>query len=263
MVSAVQASMLRGFFEYLLNPLFLVFVILLGLIIYLLWPGGACVGKRVGFILLLLWLGFYAVSTAWFPNWMVTRLENQYARVEQVNPNVHWVVVLGGGVAETLEVPAIEALSGPSLRRVLEGVRLYQKLPDAHLILSGAGLSKPEYTVAARFAEFTDWMHVPEADRVLESDSINTADEACLTKPLVGDAPFYLVTSALHMPRSMMLFEKQGLHPIAAPCNYLFLKDDKKGAWQSFLPTLGNIARFNAAKHEYLGQLWGKVRGKI
>jgi uncharacterized SAM-binding protein YcdF (DUF218 family) len=263
-IDGVQAANFRRLIEYLSNPFFWVFVILLLLTIYLMMPGRDRVAKRAGSVLLLLWIGFYSVSTPWISDWMIRQLESQYVRVKQVNPNVHWVVVLGGGAAKNLEIPASEALSGVSLKRVFEGVRLYRALPEARLILSGgAGAAKPEFSVARRFDEFADWIHVPKAHRVLEVDSINTADEARFIKPLVGDSPFYLVTSALHMPRAMMLFEKQGLHPIAAPCNYLFLKHEKTKSWTRFLPTAGHIVRFNIAWHEYLGQWWGAMRGKI
>ncbi len=263
LIDGMQAARIRGLVEYALNPFFWVFLIILGLSIYLLIPGRDPIAKHAGIVLLLLWIGFYAISTPWLSDSMINQLENQYVRVKQLDAHVHWVVVLGGGAAEDLEISASEALSGPSLRRVLEGVRLYQALPEARLILSGAGTAKPEFTVAARFAELTDWIHVPEAHRVLEADSINTADEARFVKPLVGNAPFYLVTSALHMPRSMKLFEKQGLHPIAAPCNYLFTQNEEATLWTDFLPTANNIVRFNVARHEYLGMLWAKLTKKV
>ncbi len=73
--------------------------------------------------------------------------------------------------------------------------------------------------------------------------------------------PFYLVTSAMHMPRAKALFEKQGLHPIAAPAYYATVKGRSYPFWQHCLPNIGNLVRFHAVWHEYLGQLWGKMRG--
>ncbi len=263
MLNGEHAAIFRGLVEYALSPFFLLFLVLFGVILYLLWPGCERAARRAGLVLAVLWCGLYTVSTAWVPNAMIKQLESHYSRIKQVNPNIHWVVVLGGGAAENLEVPASDALSGPSLKRVLEGVRLYRKLPEAKLILSGAGRAKPGFTVAERFAEFTDWMPVPKAHRILEADSINTADEARWIQPLVGEAPFYLVTSALHMPRAMMLFEKQGLHPVAAPSDYLLIEQAAREPWRHGMPTLGHLILFNIAWHEYLGMLWGKLRGKI
>jgi len=50
----------------------------------------------------------------------------------------------------------------------------------------------------------------------------NTQQEAEQYKLLFGDsAQLILVTSALHMPRTMFLFQKEGLYPVATPTNHL------------------------------------------
>jgi uncharacterized SAM-binding protein YcdF (DUF218 family) len=255
-INGIQAAACRRFFEYLLNPMCWIFLVLFGLIIYLLWPNQTRRTKRAGMLLLLLWLVLFVVSTPWLPNTMIARLESQFSRIKQVDAHIHWVVVLGGGSVANLSIPASEVLSGPALRRTLEGVRLYHELPEAKLILSGGSRDELKYAEAYRAAALADWLHVPEIDRVLEAGSINTADEARLIKPLVGEAPFYLVTSALHMSRSMRLFEQQGLHPIAAPCNYLLIASETKALWMNYLPSALNILRFNVAWHEYLGRCW-------
>jgi uncharacterized SAM-binding protein YcdF (DUF218 family) len=259
-INGIQAAAFRRFFEYLLNPMSWIFLILSGLVIYLLWPNQTRREKHAGIILLLLWIILFAVSTPWLPNAMIIRLENQFERIQQTDEKIQWVVVLGGGSAANLSIPASEALSGPALRRTLEGVRLYHQLPHAKLILSGGSRDEQKYAEAYRAAALAVGLGVPEVDRMLEASSINTADEARLIKPMVGQAPFYLVTSALHMPRSMRLFEQQGLHPIAAPCNYLFIPSETKQSWLNYLPSAANLLRFNVAWHEYLGMFWKRLK---
>ncbi|MDX2345554.1 MAG: ElyC/SanA/YdcF family protein [Legionella sp.] len=259
-INGVQAASCRQFFEYLFNPMFWMFFVLLCCIIYLLWPGQTRRAKRLGCVVLFFLLVFFVVSTPWLPNWMLSRFENQFTRLNTVDVDVPFVVVLGGGAASNLSIPAGDALSNASVRRMLEGVRLYQALPHAKLILSGGSRDEPKYAEAVRFDALAEAFHIPKADRVLEADSINTRDEARLIKPIVGKAPFYLVTSALHMARSMQLFEKQGLHPIAAPCNYIVIKSETKKSWMDYLPSAINLLRFNAAWHECLGQLWAACK---
>jgi uncharacterized SAM-binding protein YcdF (DUF218 family) len=256
MISGIQAAACRRFFECLLNPMCWLFLILLGLIIYLLGPHQTRREKRAGIILLLLWLIFFAVSTPWLPNIMIARLENQFSRIKQVDTKIQWVVVLGGGVQANLSLPPSETLSNASLRRVFEGVRLYEALPHAKLILSGGSKYGVQYAEAIQFDVLAAALNVPKSNRIREIDSVNTADEARLIKPLVGETPFYLVTSALHMPRSMQLFEQQGLHPIAAPCHYFLIESEAEALWVNYLPDAKNLLRFNVAWHECLGRVW-------
>ena len=264
MINGIQASKMRGLIECLLNPLVLSFVLLAILIMLLFKPCRDRVSKRIGWVGLGFWVVLYMLSTPWLPGFMMSHLEQQYVQVKQVNPALHWVVVLGGGAVRNANIPAAEALSGTSLKRVLEGLRLYRALPEARLILSGRGTTDDiEYAVATRFDELTAWLGVPKAHRVLEVESVNTADEARIVRSLVGEASFYLVTSASHMSRSMALFEAQGLHPVPAPCDYYVYPSDNILDVRDFLPSVGRMVMFNVAWHEYLGLLWGLVRDKI
>ena len=258
MIDAIRASQLRHLTEFLLNPFFIGFVVAAILIACLF--RSSVDTKSIALGLTVLCLGIAALSMSFLPRWMSVKLENQYSRVTQVDPKVHWVVVLGGGVSGIKAMPASDALSSASLRRFLEGLRVYRKLPEAKLILSGGSRRGRQYADSVRFNELADMFDVPDADRVLEGDSINTADEARLMKAWLEDEPFYLVTSATHMPRSMALFEHQGLHPIAAPCDYTGFQYEKKTFFKNIFPSTGNVASFNAAWHEYLGLLWAKVR---
>jgi len=258
MIDGIRASQLRHMTEFLLHPFFIGCVVAVVLI--------ACLFKQaentkcIAIGLAILGFCIVALSTSFLPRWMSFKLENQYPRVTQVDEKVHWVVVLGGGTSGMKGIPASDALSGASLRRFLEGLRVYRKLPDAKLILSGGSRRGKQCADSVRFDEMAEMFDVPRTHRVLETDSINTADEARFMKPWLGDAPFYLVTSATHMPRSMALFEHQGLHPIAAPCDYTGFQYEKPRWFRSLVPRLGNVAAFNAAWHEYLGLAWAKIR---
>lgn len=254
----IVAANFRYFVSLIFDPLCWLFFILLSLIGYIFYRKKDRVLVRWAWILLLLCIGLYGVTTPWLPHWMAKHLIKQYPRIHVMQPDIHWVVVLGGGVIENDTIPASDALNTASLKRLLEGLRLYWALPHAKLILSGGSVNARTKSVALRFDEFAAWVGVPATDRILEKDSINTADEARLIKPMVGDAPFYLVTSALHMPRAMRLFEQQGLHPIAAPCQ--LITEKRQSSWRSFLPDPIYLIYFKAICHECLGQVWARLR---
>jgi len=106
--------------------------------------------------------------------------------------------------------------------RVLEAARLFDLLHQPFIIASGGitergGAGAPE-SAALRRALID--LGVP-ADRILlESESKNTRDEAIVVKRMLaerGVVNFVLVTSPLHMRRSMYTFAQQGMHPIPSP----------------------------------------------
>ena len=138
---------------------------------------------------------------------------NRYAKSEaKPKPSVKYVVVLAGGHKSDPRVPATGRMSGDSLIRLVEGIRILRWNPGAKLILSGGGAADP-VPEAVVMAEVSEFMGVPAGDMILESTSNDTKDQARLIKPMVGTEPFVLVTSATHMPRSMALFKNLGMFP--------------------------------------------------
>jgi uncharacterized SAM-binding protein YcdF (DUF218 family) len=177
-----------------------------------------------------------------------------------VGPPVAWVVVLGGGSYAEDAVPITSRLSGQSLYRLVEGIRLHRQLPGSRLILSGGSAfgSTPD---AESMPELARQLGVEPQSMVLEAESRDTEDEVRLLKPVVGDARFYLVTSASHMPRAVALFTAAGMKPIPAPTNYRVL-GNRELAPTDFYPSSAGLMKAEIAIYEGLGLLWAKLRGK-
>ena len=111
-------------------------------------------------------------------------------------------------------------------------------------------------------ADVAEAIGVNKQDLVLESLSKDTKDEARLIQKIVGKDQFILVTSASHMPRSVALFKKHGMHPIPAPTDY-FVKKRQRVSPGIFFPSAGDLYKTERAFHEYLGMVWAKLRGQI
>lgn len=251
------AAHLRHWFEVILNPFFLS-ILLLALSIGWLWVRGDGFMVRSGLVLSL--VGFLLFSTGWLPATITSFFEKKYAIVTTVNPDIHWVVVLGGGHrAEGIGIPANDELSAASIARLVEGVRLYRQMDKAKLLLSGGAGTLGTTTEAFYLGTVASWFKIPVSDIVLETGSFNTADEAVAIKDIVHNEPFYLVTSAIHMPRAMALCLQQGLHPTAAPTSHSFYWETANWATIA-LPNYVNLAHTSTAWHEVLGLVWGKVR---
>ncbi|MBL7205646.1 MAG: envelope biogenesis factor ElyC [Desulfobacteraceae bacterium] len=193
-----------------------------------------------------------------FSAYMMTKASDPGTKAER---KVKYVVVLGGGHNSDPLIPVTGRLNSHSLFRLMEGIRVFRKNPGSKLVLSGCGAFDPvpEAHVMADVARF---LGIPEKDIILESGSNDTKDQARLIKQIVGSQPFVLVTSAIHMPRSMALFRKQGMYPIPAPAGQT-AKARQVLTPNLFFPNSTALENSSRALHEYLGLIWAKLRGQI
>ena len=106
----------------------------------------------------------------------------------------------------------------------------------------------------------------------LETNSRNTYENAVETKKILdarGIDRIVLVTSAMHMPRSVAIFEKQGFTVTPAPTDYMVTQADwdyyfaPDPAIQVFnlFPGAEAMDRFARALKEYLGMVVYRLRG--
>ena len=219
----------------------------------------------IGVILFTL-LSYPALS-----NIFLRRLEYQYPPListaasdfvpDEVVPQVRWIVVLGGGHISDPNIPITSQLSGASLVRLIEAIRLHNQIPGSKLILSEGKVFDP-VPGAETMAEVAKALGVKQEDLILESESKDTIDEARIIKSIVGNDKFILVTSASHMPRSMGMFKKLGMQPIPAPTGYI-MKEKQGISPGDFFPSSDELRKAEGVIYEYLGLLLAKLRGQI
>lgn len=77
-----------------------------------------------------------------------------------------------------------------------------------------------------------------------------------------------LVTSALHMPRSLRVFQRQGIEAIAAPTDFWVSQQDvnpSKTTIQAsilgLIPDTQSLQKFTQALKEYIGIVVYRLRG--
>jgi uncharacterized SAM-binding protein YcdF (DUF218 family) len=189
-----------------------------------------------------------------FANFLISNLENQYPKYNYKH-DVEYIHVLGSGHNGDDTQPLSSKIGDSGLKRVLEGIIIYKQIKNSKLIFTGYG--GDEVISTAKMNEnLALALGVQKENIILGEEAKDTQEEAYFTQKLVGDKPFVLVTSASHIPRSMMLFKSLGLKPIAAPT--AFYKDKFKGFFR--LPTVGSFQKSQIAMHEYWGILWSKLR---
>ncbi len=96
---------------------------------------------------------------------------------------------------------------------------------------------------------------VPPDDVIVDAQSRETQESADHIRALVHTEPFFLVTSASHMPRAVRIFTQAGMHPLPAPAAYLA---KRAGVWRpdAFHPSAYNLVRVQRSFYEYLGLTW-------
>jgi len=177
--------------------------------------------RGLGWIALGL-LCFYLFTTAPLPNFLLKTLESRYepATAPQKFPDVHYIAVLSGGMRFNNAVPPTSQLDESSALRVVEGIRLFHLLSGSPaLIMTGAG---PWQDMGNRMAAFAASLGVPADKLIPENHAEDTYGNAVEVQPIVKNQPFLLVTSAVHMPRSMLIFQKLGMKPIPAPGDFRY-----------------------------------------
>lgn len=247
---------MRHFIEALINPFFLFFIVFV-IVGYRLHRQQS-LSKKCSITWFLMIIALFLASTGWLPHYLISHLENHYAVVNNYNLTIRWIVVLSGGQANVAHKPPHDLLYNASIKRLIEGVRLYRHLPRAKLVLSGGGYGG-DIPEAQHLKEIAQWLAISSQDIVLENYSLNTQEQAMALKKLVDNAPFYLVTSASHMSRAMALCQAQKLKPIAAPTDFTYYWNDE--IWEkTYIPNAHNLVYLKIALHEWLGKLWSIVQ---
>ncbi len=186
-------------------------------------------------------------------------LEGQYAALPTLaTAPVRYVVLMGAAYDEQGYMPLSNRPNVAAMRRLLEGLEQYHAHPGSRLIVSGKGTYEG-LSYADKMAALVQRLGVPAGDILIQNQSNNTEQEVALLAPMVGSAPFIVVTSAAHMPRTLYWFNRAGLHPLPAPTHYL---GQLSGGWAQF-PHLDNIERTGFALHEYAGLAWQWLREKF
>lgn len=198
------------------------------------------------------------------PEHLTRKLERKYpaynpAFIKIKKQEVH-VLVLGGGFTNDTSLPPNSRLASNSLTRVVEGIRVHRLIPNSTLIFSGKA-SKGETTIAETMLATALSLGVDSTKVRLMKEPSTTAKEADYYKANFHNDSTQLIiaTSAMHMPRAMLTFEKRGLQPIPAPTNHTGKGRlaRSSGGWWGF--SAGNMRKIEKALREMLAIRYEKM----
>ena len=222
--------------------------------------------------LALLWL----CSTTGFSNLLARSLELKYLPPEEI-PTAAVMVVLGGGT-EPATSPRTTVEVNSAGDRVLYAAQLYKEGKATQILLSGGDIEFQDNggstTPAEDMATILLQIGIPEEALIIENESRNTYENALYAKELLDEKemeaePILLVTSAMHMPRAVALFENQDFEVIPLPVDFNVTEnttaasstDGFISSLLDILPNASNLSLTTNAMKEYLGYFVYKLRG--
>ena len=181
-------------------------------------------------ILALTLLGYYLLSIEPVAYLLVRSLERSVpgAAVGQGEPAA--ILILAGGHKRAGGARPFAELAGPSWRRLWRGIEIYRERGGEIPIIFAGGSGDPfdPSPGQARLARsYALAAGVPPEDFRIEETSRDTFEnareaKAILEREFPGDGPsrVILVTSSIHMLRSVLVARKAGLDPVPAPADY-------------------------------------------
>ena len=245
--------------------------------------GLACVSLLVAFVMLwkrprtaacfiaLALIVLLVCSNSWVSYSLARSLEWQNLPAAEL-PNAQAIVVLGGATKSAFPPRKTVDLSEQG-DRVIYAAQLYRQKKAPIIILSGGRIDwrGSGASESADMASIVTSIGIPSEVIIQEPDSLNTYQNAVNVKKILqsrGIRQVLLITSAMHMPRSLLIFKRQGIEVIPAPTDFLVsegemqeLTSTPKGAILNLLPESGKLDLFTRALKEYVGLSIYRLRG--
>ncbi len=242
--------------------------ILLVIALVMLWKKSRFVAIPIASALVIL----VVTSNTWVSLSLLRSLEWQNTPTQL--PQAEAIVVLGGATkSQFFPRPGVDLSEEGD--RVLYGAELYKQGLAPIIIVSGGriawrGSGSPE---SKDMAEILTQVGVPPSAIIQEPSSYNTRENAVNVQKILNSRKIkniLLVTSAMHMPRSLAIFKRQKITAFAAPTDFLVSTNEFQEIQSSFeakllasLPDSGALQNFTRALKEYIGLVIYRLRGWV
>ncbi|MDZ7704349.1 MAG: YdcF family protein [Trueperaceae bacterium] len=245
---------------WFLRPSNLLFLLLL-VGVLLLWFGARRNGRALLTLVLVVALVpvFVPVKT-----WLRAPLENHFPVPSPLPDTVDGIIVLGGAVVVQVTASRGQVALGESAERMTASLALARQYPEATLLFSGGsgelvGRELSEADVAAMFYEEVG---LEPTRLLLEQRSRDTYENALYSYELADPQPgqtWLLVTSAMHMPRAVGVFQALGWPVLPYPVDFRSVANP---SFEPSLNVLDNITEIDGIAREWVGLVAFRLLGR-
>jgi uncharacterized SAM-binding protein YcdF (DUF218 family) len=261
---AVFMSYLSNFLALPLYPLgFAVACIAAGVIALLLRKRGAGLA-----LVILSGAVLYAFSTDPLSYRLIRSLEKRYPPLPKVEP-APCIVLLTGGEVPRMPPRLYDEINAAG-DRILYTARLFKEGVAPRIVITGGNLDFIRTTTGSQAeaaARLLRGLFDIDSSRILlETKARNTYENGLLTGKLLDSLhlprTIILVTSAVHMPRAVMVFKKLGFTVEPAPTNFI-ADAPRTMKLIDRIPSASTLLYSTYALHEWYGMAAYRLLGRL
>ena len=241
--------------------------------------------RLAGWAVVLALANFWVWSTPWMTQWMGAALEAEFlvdGRVPTVEslPQADLIELHGGGMGIGTNISSYAEM-WMSADRVWHAARLWKAGKAPKILVTGGSVKLTTASLLQDLGVPTNAVVFLEEPRNTEEEAKavssfkfqvssfrfqvsgskfqDSSTETCNLKPETKRPKVLVVTSAWHMKRTMLMYEKYApeVESVPAPCDFEnTMGVEKAKGWMSLLPDPEAFMRNSIAFHEWLGY-WG------
>lgn len=248
----------------MLNPLDFLLLLFSGSALFLkLAPRVATVRRSFGVATTLLIVIYVTPLAAW----LAWPLENAFPQLSAIeDKNIQYVVHISGAERPTLATSKAAAPLNDQHARYLEAMRLLTLYPKAKLVFAAGrelfafddrDIAKELYARAGLSSRLT--VIGAAANTWGNANDINDYFDA---QDLAQHKEIAVVTSAMHMPRTILSLKSVGVDVIPAPAAPISPRTGFWQSWNAYSARLDNFLVFKRATHEWLGIFYYRIVGR-
>ena len=215
--------------------------------------------RSCGIFAITLGLLLWGMSLAPVSNYLIKGLESGVTIPARIQGDV--IILLGGGVNDDArDLTGTGAPSDEMMARLVTAVRV-QRRTGIPVIVSGGAIKEtdtPESWIVQRFLQD---LGVPPGRIFIDDRSRDTGENARYSAELCARNGFrnpLLVTSAYHMKRSLLIFQRNRLAVTPLPASFRYDSRNEITPY-TFLPSFTDLAGTATALREHLGLLFYRL----
>lgn len=239
-------------FSIILSPLNWIIILLI-----------AAVAIRKRSVKKICWIGSLIIFLLFGNEWLF----NLYAKAWQPKPvaidtaNQYSCGIVAGGFASPDEKD--NGYFNSAADRFIQVVKLYRLGIIKHILVSGGNGKTDDnhFREGAWVKGELKTFGIPDSLIFVEDKSNNTQENALYSKQILDSQnlkpPYLLITSAYHMPRAALMFQKAGVSVVPFPCNYTAGRG-RFSLWD-LLPKPSVLMSWGNYLKETVGYFWYKL----